>query len=391
MTSTIFDAIKSGFRAETAHADLIGNSINENGQAVALSLDKLLDLLSSKFDGLDADAYNERVSKLIDDFGKKASDDKGGWDEVSVTEKTGTAATKADLQSSTELSSIKTAGVTDAVAETQPTTTAVESPAARSVEAAAAAPAAAAATSTGFPDASTTGVPAGTSLTTYTGPMTISKAGTVIENQIINGSLRITAADVVIKNCVIKYNGTWGIDAEGAKNITVQNCDITGAGTSGISNAAILGSGNFIGNDISKSENGIVLQNGASTVKGNYVHDLQAAGSDPHYDGISVQGGQNGVLIEGNTIVGRDTSDVFIKNDFGPIANVKVTGNLLLGDSGYPVYVDGRASGGAITGVSITDNHVEIGGYGYYSVENAAPTISGNVEYPRGGAPAPGR
>ena len=51
--------------------------------------------------------------------------------------------------------------------------------------------------------------------------MTISKAGTVIENQIINGSLRITAADVVIKNCVIKYNGTWGIDAEGAKNITV--------------------------------------------------------------------------------------------------------------------------------------------------------------------------
>ena len=243
----------------------------------------------------------------------------------------------------------------------------------------------------GFPDASTTGVPQGTVLETYTGPMEISEAGTVIENAIINGSLRITAADVVVKNSVIKYSGTWGIDAEGAKNVTIQNNDITGPGYSGTANAAILGSGNFSGNDISKSENGIVLQGGASTVKGNYIHDLEVAGSDPHYDGISVQGGQNGVLIEGNTVIGRDTSDVFIKNDFGPIANVKVIGNLLLGDSGYPVYVDGRANGGPITGVTISNNHVEIGGYGYYSVENASPAISGNIEYPRNGAPMPGR
>nr|WP_281380515.1 right-handed parallel beta-helix repeat-containing protein [Mycoplana azooxidifex] len=220
--------------------------------------------------------------------------------------------------------------------------------------------------------------------------MTITKAGTVIENAIINGSLRITADNVVIKNSVIKYSGTWGIDAEGAKNVTIQNNDITGPGYSGTANAAILGSGNFSGNDISKSENGIVLQGGASTVKGNYIHDLEAAGSDPHYDGISVQGGQNGVLIEGNTVIGRDTSDVFIKNDFGPIANVKVTGNLLLGDSGYPVYVDGRANGGPITGVTISNNHIEKGYYGYYNIENSKPVLSGNVEYPRNGAPEPG-
>lgn len=389
MTSTIRDEIKSGVRAETTH---VGGTINENGQAVALSLDKLLDLLSSRTDDLDANAYNERVSKLIDDFGKKAADLKGGWGDVSLAGKSGTTATKADLQSSTELSSVKTAGVTDTVAETQSTAAPADTMAARSVEAAAAAPvAAAAATSTGFPDASTTGVPAGTALKAYTGPMTITKDGTVIENAIINGSLRITADNVVIKNSVIKYSGTWGIDAEGAKNVTIQNNDITGPGYSGIANAAILGSGNFSGNDISKSENGIVLQGGASTVKGNYIHDLEAAGSDPHYDGISVQGGQNGVLIEGNTVIGRDTSDVFIKNDFGPIANVKVTGNLLLGDSGYPIYVDGRANGGPITGVTITNNHLEMGGYGYYSVDSSNPTISDNVEYPRNGAPAPGR
>jgi len=243
---------------------------------------------------------------------------------------------------------------------------------------------------TGFPDANSTGVPSGTTLTAYTGPMTITKAGTVIEGQIINGSLTILAPDVIIKNCVIVYRGTWGIDAEGAKNITIQNCDITGPGYSSTANAAILGSGTFIGNDISKSENGIVLTGGASTVRGNYIHDLQAAGSDPHYDGISVQGGQNGVLIEANTIIGRDTSDIFIKNDFGPISNVTVRGNLLLGDSGYPIYVDGRASGGPITGVSILDNHIEKGGYGYYSIDKSSPVLSGNTEYLHGQAPAPG-
>ncbi len=243
------------------------------------------------------------------------------------------------------------------------------------------------ATTTGFPDASSAGVPAGTKLTTYSGPMTITQAGTVIEGQIINGSLRITAPNVIIKNCVINYDGWWGIDAEGAKNITVQNCDITGPGFAKNANAAILGSGNFIGNDISKSENGIVLTGGASTVKGNFVHDLQAAGADPHYDGITAQGGQNGVLIEGNTVISRDTSAIFIKNNFGPINDVTVKGNLLLGDAGYQVYVDGRDKGGAITGVTIADNYVQKGGYGYYSVDNSKPLISGNVEFLPGKMP----
>ena len=33
------------------------------------------------------------------------------------------------------------------------------------------------------------------------------------------------------------------------------------------------------------------------------------------------------MLIEDNTVIARDTSDVFIKNDFGPINNVRVNHN----------------------------------------------------------------
>ncbi|WP_234843907.1 right-handed parallel beta-helix repeat-containing protein [Sinorhizobium meliloti] len=210
----------------------------------------------------------------------------------------------------------------------------------------------------------------------------------MIDGMIINGPLRVMADDVVIKNSEITFNSAWGVDAEGAKNFTIQDSDIVGPGSSGDSNSAILGSGTFLRNDISQVENGITLQGGSSTVKGNYIHDLEDSASDPHYDGISVQGGQDGVLIEGNTILARDTSAVFIKNDFGAINDVNVTNNFLGGTPGYDIYVDGRANGGPITNVSITDNHLSMGGYGYYSVDNASPTISGNTELPAGTSPS---
>lgn len=240
----------------------------------------------------------------------------------------------------------------------------------------------------GFPDATNTGVSDGTKLTPYDGPMTITTPGTVIEGKEINGPIVVAAEDVVIKDCSIRFNSFWGIDAENAKNITVQNCDIVGPGTSGDSNSGILGSGTFTGNNISGVENGITLTDGSSTVRGNFIHDLADGGNDPHYDGISVQGRQDGVLIENNTIAGRDTSDVFIKNDFGAINDVTVHHNLLIGEPGYNVYVDGRADGGAITGVSITDNYVQEGFYGTYSVDEASPKISGNVEFAKGEAPS---
>jgi hypothetical protein len=241
----------------------------------------------------------------------------------------------------------------------------------------------------GMPDATTTGVTAGTTLTAYTGPTTISTPGTVIEGKIINGTLWVTAADVTIKNCVIQNYGYWGIDAERAANFTVQNCDFI-ASSSMDTNAAILGSGTFIGNDVSNSTNGIVLTDGASVVRDNYIHDLRSISSDPHVDGISVQGRQNHVLIEHNTVESWDTSCIFIKNDFGPINDITVRNNLLYGDMdrGDPaatIYVYGPNT----TNVSITNNYVEKGNWFYYATDNANPTISGNIEWNNKTDPTP--
>jgi hypothetical protein len=58
-----------------------------------------------------------------------------------------------------------------------------------------------------FPGPNTTGVPAGTVLTNYTGPCTITVANTVIDSKIINncggGDIRIEAANVQFKNTKI--------------------------------------------------------------------------------------------------------------------------------------------------------------------------------------------
>lgn len=230
-----------------------------------------------------------------------------------------------------------------------------------------------------WPNANNTGVPAGVTLTNYTGPMTITTIGTVIDGKIINGMLRINAANVVIKNSRIVTNDYYGIYGEDATNLTVQDCDILGSGTT-VGGAGIHSSGTFLRNDISRTENGIDLLSGSSTVKGNYIHDLQAGGSDPHYDGIAVQGGQNGVLIEDNYISARDTSDIIIQNAFGAVNNVTVNHNYLTGTPGLNVYVEGRFAGSSTTNVRITNNIMKKGSYGYIAIDKASPYVAGNVD-----------
>ncbi|SDG37903.1 Right handed beta helix region [Bradyrhizobium sp. Rc2d] len=244
----------------------------------------------------------------------------------------------------------------------------------------------------GMPNASNTGVPAGTTLTAYTGPMTITTPGTVIDGMIIDGTLTVAAENVTIKNCVIQNYGFWGVDASAAVaigNVTVQNCTLT-ASSSYDTDSAIVGSGTFIGNNISNSENGFRLLDGASVVKGNYIHDLNDNFGDPHYDGIALQGGQNNVQVERNTVIGRDTSDIFIKNDFGPISNVTVTDNLLLGDPKYGVPAsDVYVYGPDTTNVTVSNNYMQKPYWDYVAVSNANPTISGNVEWDNSTDPTP--
>lgn len=230
----------------------------------------------------------------------------------------------------------------------------------------------------GMPDATTAGVQAGVTLTAYNGPMTITTPGTVIENVIIDGQLTVKAANVTIRNCVIKSDDWWGIEGENSPNLRVEYSDIIGGS---LTNSGILGSGTFVGNDISHVSIGIQLTAGASTVSNNYIHDLFYGSADPHYDGITAMGGQNHVVIEHNTISvpgDHGTAAVFLSNIFGSVNDVTVRDNLMLGNPSYTMYVGGD---GITTNVTVENNYLERGAYGYIVVTNSSPTIRNNVQW----------
>jgi hypothetical protein len=87
----------------------------------------------------------------------------------------------------------------------------------------------------GFPDATNTGVPAGTTLTPYTGPTSITTAGTVIDGQDIHGPLFIRAGNVTVKNSRIYLNSS-NVSGQnvalfvkpGADHFSISHTEVTG-------------------------------------------------------------------------------------------------------------------------------------------------------------------
>ncbi|WP_271565986.1 Ig-like domain-containing protein [Bradyrhizobium sp. CCBAU 11386] len=234
------------------------------------------------------------------------------------------------------------------------------------------------ATTTGWPDATNTGVPAGVTLTS-SGDLVITQAGTVISGLDIKGTVYIDAPNVTIENCKITAASYSVVQvAQGVTGAVVQNCEINGVGSNNDGSCGISGQGTFIGNNIYNVENGINVQ-GSSVIKDNYIHDLNASGS-PHYDGIQIDGGSSNVTISHNTVINdyNQTSAIMIDNYFGPISNISVDNNLLVG-GGYTVYSDGQFSGGSINGVSFTNNHMGAGQWGTTDFNNNTPTYTGNV------------
>ncbi len=176
----------------------------------------------------------------------------------------------------------------------------------------------------------------------------------------------------------------------GVTGVNVTDVDIDGLGTAGSGNSmGVIGPANVTRADIRGVENGITP--GSNTVhRDNYIHGLGAPGS-PHYDGFQLDGGLSNIRIEHNTVDMREhgqTAAVMIDNYFGPISNVVVNDNVLQG-GGYTVYSDGQFNGGAITGVSFTNNRLTRGYWGYASIVRNTPTWSGNTVYSTGSPVTP--
>jgi Ca2+-binding RTX toxin-like protein len=229
-----------------------------------------------------------------------------------------------------------------------------------------------------WPDATNTGVPDGVTLLP-SGDVVVTKAGTVISGLDIKGTVYINADNVTLENSKVTSSNYWAVKIQaGAKGVVVQDTEINGVGTGNDGSHGIMGQGTFLRNNIYNVENGITLQ-GSSLLEGNYIHTLKASGS-PHYDGIQIDGGISDVVIRNNTVINDhgQTAAIMIDNWFGPISNIKVDGNLLVG-GGFTVYSDGQFDGGTIKGVEFTNNSMGKGQWGYSSFVGNSPVWTGNV------------
>lgn len=143
-----------------------------------------------------------------------------------------------------------------------------------------------------WPGPLTTGVPAGTTLTAYTGPTTITSPNTVIDSKIITSCLEIDTTGVVIKNSELDISGcayaVRVLPPNTGTSITIQdstiNCQNTDTTGFGEVNTILLRL------DIYQCGNGLSLAKDV-TVQDSYIHDLEGfIGSDNHTDGIQFEG-----------------------------------------------------------------------------------------------------
>jgi hypothetical protein len=247
-----------------------------------------------------------------------------------------------------------------------------------------------------FPNAACTG-PTGT-LTTYTGSLTFSTPGQVIQNVIINTSdgVTVTANNVTFRNCKINYTGTTTInalvEANAPTGTVFDHCELYGKQ---LAKDAIHGGDNFTvtGCNIHDTGNGVEAGS-AFTVKESYIWNIVSpAGFGWHADGVQAWDGASNMLVDHNTILmpaGEDGTVDFV--GASPQSNNLVQHNLLAG-GGYSVSVGSSAGN---TNVRVINNHLstryfpKVGYYDiYYYGDGEAPgiTVSGNV-IDETGAPA---
>jgi hypothetical protein len=203
----------------------------------------------------------------------------------------------------------------------------------------------------GFPDASNTGVPAGTTLSAYTGPCTITAAGTVIDSKTVNCPLAIQAANVTIRNSKVNGNIAIDTDVNQSWSLTLTDSEVDAGDAEAI---AAIGNGNadILRVNIHGGHNALQCEEHSShcNITDSWIHgQYLGADSVDHLAGIGVFGAlspcqgpdangvpacfaavHNSILCEPlpNASNGGCTADLAILNQFGPLPGALVQDNL---------------------------------------------------------------
>lgn len=225
-----------------------------------------------------------------------------------------------------------------------------------------------AAPATGWPGPSNTGVPPGTALTAYTGPCTITAAGTVIDAKTIDCDLIIQAANVTITRS--RITGSVSTDEESTGySFTISDSQVdigdrAGTGIGAVSFTAIRV-------HVTGGNRSINCWRDC-TIRDSYVHgQFKDTTGTFHESGIRM--GQS-ARIQHNTILcdapdvppdGGCSADLTGYGDFGPVQNNLIERNLFKATTGGACAYGGSSRGkpfsSATNNIIFKDNVFERG------------------------------
>jgi hypothetical protein len=192
-----------------------------------------------------------------------------------------------------------------------------------------------------FPSARTTGVPTGMQLR-RTGDLLVSAGGTVLDGLDVAGCITVAADDVTIRRSRVRGIGRCGGGFQIATGyrqhgILVEDVEIDGMGRA--DGAGICCSGFTVRRaDIHSVGGAGVHAKNDVVVEDSYVHDLATA-PGVHVDAVITNGDARSIVVRRNRLENphSQTSVVALFPDFGPLRDVLVADNLLVG-GGYTVY-----------------------------------------------------
>jgi hypothetical protein len=199
------------------------------------------------------------------------------------------------------------------------------------------------------------------SLQRVEGGVTLRTAGEVFENKlVVNGSIRVAASDVTIRNVKIvgaPDAGNW-IEVrwwEGVGGVRIEHVEIDGQGTS---DQAGVGNGGYTCRfcNVHHTGDGFRAEKDA-VIQDSWVHDLVGSRS-AHIDGVQTTGAVNVKLLHSRIEnPNGQTAAVMLGNEFGPINGVTIDGNWLAG-GGYTLYGGwgGDLARYPVSNISVTNN-----------------------------------
>ncbi|GIM65678.1 hypothetical protein Pve01_86470 [Planomonospora venezuelensis] len=186
----------------------------------------------------------------------------------------------------------------------------------------------------GWPGPDNTGVPAGTTLTPYTGPCTITSARTLSAVDATScGALVINTTGVIIeKSLVPRVQSIYG---DGNSSVTITDSDVRAGATS----TGGLWGYNITARrvDVTGGQHSFQCNNNCE-VTDSWLHDQYNPNGGSYHNNAFISNGGSNMLVRGNTLHctavlnstdGGCTADVSLFGDFDPIDNVTIDNNFL--------------------------------------------------------------